>query len=209
VKRVVLLVEGYTEIRFVKDVLAPYLSIDILLKPISSGGSIKYDKFRKELLNLLYDRKNYDTVTTMQDLYKIGKDFPCYDEAQLIRNPYQKVDFLEKALTEDISRDNFIPNLQLHEFETLLFCDKIGFHNHYSKHAELKEIDNIITRYPNPELINEHYETAPSRRIAKIFGERGYKKYLDGILIARQIGIEVMLEKCTHFRTWVEKLKEY
>jgi len=208
VKIIGMLVEGFTEISFVKNVLAPYLPKEIILKPIKTDGSIKYSDYKKQLLNMLNNHKNYDAVTTMHDLYALGKDFPGYAEAQQIKDPYQKVAFLENSLAEDLSFTHFIPHLQLHEFETLLFSDIQGFQNHYHNHKKsgLIEITKIFDNYSNPELINESYETAPSRRITKIFGERVYKKPLDGILIAQQIGIGIMLEKCSHFKTWVEKL---
>lgn len=61
----------------------------------------------------------------------------------------------------------------------------------------------------NPELVNTGRETAPSKRIVAVVEEgRKYKyhKVQDGVNIACRIGIDVMMNKCRHFKEWIDKL---
>jgi hypothetical protein len=46
--------------------------------------------------------------------------------------------------------------------------------------------------------------TAPSKRIEAIIED--YNKILYGNILALEIGIETILEKCPRFRNWVENL---
>ena len=54
------------------------------------------------------------------------------------------------------------------------------------------------------EHVNNSEQTAPSKRIKRIFGS--YQKTIDGISVAQAIGIETMMNRCPHFERWVEKL---
>ncbi|MDE6009640.1 MAG: DUF4276 family protein [Muribaculaceae bacterium] len=56
----------------------------------------------------------------------------------------------------------------------------------------------------NPEDINSAPETAPSKRLIRIIPD--YDKVLYGIIVALEIGLPTMLEKCLRFRAWVEVL---
>ena len=70
------------------------------------------------------------------------------------------------------------------------------------------DIKSIITRYDNPEDINDSPLTAPSKRIIAIFEKQGlrYEKIIDGNNIATKIGIETLMEGCPRFRNWVQLL---
>ncbi|MBL0107434.1 MAG: DUF4276 family protein [Ignavibacteria bacterium] len=84
---------------------------------------------------------------------------------------------MEKSCSEDINELRYIPYIQLHEFEGLLFTKMDGFelipaiNNDPIKISELQE---ILINYPNPELINEGSITAPSKRLSNIIP--GYRK---------------------------------
>lgn len=60
--------------------------------------------------------------TTMFDLYALPDDFPGYETAKAIGEPYVRVAALETAFAEAINDGRFIPYIQLHEFEALLFA---------------------------------------------------------------------------------------
>jgi hypothetical protein len=74
---------------------------------------------------------------------------------------------------------------------------------------EKKEINNrqdferIFIDYPNPELINEGKETAPSKRLEKQIP--GYKKVVFANRIAQAIGLSAMRRKSPHFNDWITK----
>jgi len=59
----------------------------------------------------------------MIDFYALPSDFPNCDACAHLRDPYQRVACVEKALADDIKYHRFIPYIQLHEFEALIFAD--------------------------------------------------------------------------------------
>lgn len=91
-------------------------------------------------------------------------------------------------------------DFQLHEFEALLFSDV----DVLARILRCSPSDFISEFYPNPEDINDHPCTAPSKRIARACPF--YQKTLHGPLVALDIGLSRMLECCPHFASWVDKL---
>ena len=67
----------------------------------------------------------------------------------------------------DRIRYRFIPNFIIHEFEGHLFNDIKIFKEQYEveEFTNLKTFEKIFLEYPNPELINDGKETAPSKRL--------------------------------------------
>lgn len=138
--RINILVEGPTEEDFVNAVLRePFAQKGIALAArsvetsrkhgkINRGGATNYLKFRRDLLNWL-NQDEHAVASMMFDLYALPNDFPSYTEAHRQADSYQRVALLEQALLDDINRDipsataRFIPYIQLHEFESLLFSD--------------------------------------------------------------------------------------
>lgn len=180
----------------------------------TGGGIVKFSKILIELREHLRDKEKI--VTTYFDYYGITKrhDFKNFKAAKIDnQNPLIGVELLEKGMTEVLEENgiytqNFIPYIQLHEFEALLFSSPEGFDFQYDKPKIIHKLGEIIKRYANPENINDDPHTAPSKRIIKILTESGenYVKTSDGRAIAEQIGIEKMLEKCPRFRNWVKTL---
>ncbi|MDD1760795.1 MAG: DUF4276 family protein, partial [Methanothrix sp.] len=62
----------------------------------------------------------------------------------------------------------------------------------------------IRDQFNTPEEINDGYETAPSKRIIRLF--KSYQKVTDGYQIAQKIGIDVIRKECPHFNEWIGKL---
>ncbi|MGI6139950.1 MAG: DUF4276 family protein [Candidatus Hydrogenedentales bacterium] len=60
--------------------------------------------------------------STMVDLYSYPKNVPGYEEIQSL-DAYERVMGLEESLAADIASQRFVPYIQLHEFETLLYAD--------------------------------------------------------------------------------------
>lgn len=111
---------------------------------------------------------------------------------------------MEKVLKEDIDDRRFIPYIQLHEFEALLFSSDRGFK--YFSEEEIKKLAAIIDEFDNPEDINSNPESAPSKRLMKIVDN--YDKVLFGNVMALEIGIDTILNKCPRFKAWTEELIE-
>jgi hypothetical protein len=229
--RVNFIVEGQTEETFVRRILVESLAkSDVYVsgarcietgrkkirglnttKPgkqelIFRGGMPSFEKIRRDIkLWLDEDRKAY--LTTMFDLYALSTDFPKYDSAIELSDPYRKVKLLEEALRIEISNPRFIPYIQLHEFEGLLFSDvKIMDEvlKPYHDHSKLEELKHIRGQFNTPEEINDGFETAPSKRILDLF--KSYQKVTYGYQIVQRIGIDAIRRECPHFNEWIVKL---
>lgn len=201
-----ILCEGQTEELFVKVVLKPFLSnlgmvvkTRLLItskKKNAKGGMISYQQVKGDLCKWMDEisRKNNEThyFTTMFDWYALPTDFPGYDKASRISNPYLQVEKIEKELSNDISNTRFIPYIQLHEFEALLFCDIEKLNKDYpNSKKEILELTKVLATYKeNPELINSSEATAPSKRIIKALKAKyHYNKPRSGSSVAAAIGL--------------------
>jgi Domain of unknown function (DUF4276) len=217
VKKVFIVVEGYTELEFINSVLSDYLkskiieqNVAIIPFPISTnanlgkkGGGNSYKHWKNDLLK--HTQKLEDkVVTTFMDYYALPENFPNYKHCSAIIKIDERLSCLEQAIKDDIAPNNykFFPYIQKHEFETLLFSSNIGFASLFEEIAD--ETQKIIDQHPNPEDINDQPHTAPSKRLLKI--KTDYDKVADGTLIALEIGIDKMLEKCPRFKNWVENI---
>lgn len=207
-KRLVFIVEGDTEVIFVEKIIVPYLYSLGIRNPINAqtiitnrrqhkkGGVGSYGKFKNEITRTLA-QKNV-LVTTLIDFYKLPTDFPAFTKDA------NKIDAVEAAIKADFDDNpDFIPYLQQHELEALMFAARDGFELVIDDVSQLAEIDTILKEYPNPEDINHGEETAPSKRMQRIFN---YDKTGDSELIFEMLGIEIILEKCPRFRHWITTL---
>lgn len=223
-RQLYLYVEGLTEQTFADVVLKPhlaqfevYLMGSVLVEfgrnkgRISRGGVTRYEPFKRGLLNLLkqHDRPGV-TVSTMIDLYALPDEFPGWGEAEKLRgDPTARCAYLEQALAAAVQPDRtrFIPYIQLHEYETLLFVEPGLLDLFYSASPNaIAELQKIADANPNPELINAGKTTAPSKRIIAHIPD--YQKVIVGSQVAEQIGLSALRAKCPHFDTWVGCLEQ-
>jgi hypothetical protein len=229
--RVNFIVEGPTEEIFVRDVLKEPLallgiyvnprSVEVSRKPIKGakcvkqgkqfkirrGGLLDFDK-AKEDINwwIAEDKDAY--LTTMFDLYALPENFPNYGEAKRYRDPYKRVEVLEEAFRTEINNTRFIPYIQLHEFEGLLFSDIRAMDEVLSLYhggSKLSKLSAIRDSFKSPEEINDGEETAPSKRLLNIY--ESYEKPTDGSRIAKKTGLEVIRRECRHFNNWLTSLE--
>ena len=84
-----------------------------------------------------------------------------------------------------------------------MFSNNNGFEEYFTE-EQSKLTDAIVKEFHNPEDINTRPQLAPSKRILSI--KENYNKPLEGNLIALEIGINTMLERCPRFATWVSSL---
>jgi len=212
--------EGQTEFGFVKNVLSKHLrpfevfckvrSVLISKQHKKRGGMTSYLKVKKDIQQWMKQDNSADSrFTTMFDYYALPNDFPGYSEAQTINDPYNKIACIENAFAEDLNDYRFIPYLQLHEFEALLYSDlDILLLEYENKSKEIKILKHVLSKFPynnNPELINDRIESSPSHRIISLIPE--YQKSSSGSLLTDLISIDVIREKCKHFDGWLTKLE--
>lgn len=214
--RIRILVEGQTEETFVNDVLSPHLNrmgvYPHALLFRRGGGSFRYAKCQKVILDALKQDKSAQ-ITTMVDFYAMPGDWPGRNESQSCRDYRDKAQRVEQALRDDIIAQmgdswdpaRFIPYVQMHEFEALLFSSPVRLAESLGDERLSSAFLTIRDEFPNPEEINDNHETCPSRRIKGVF--QSFKKTIDGIIAARKIGIKKMCEKCPHFDEWIKKLE--
>lgn len=203
--KVLILVEGYAEEKFVNAVLKPHFEPKgIFVIPRNLKGVGKYTIIRDEVNRLLKD-SSARLVTTMIDLYRIPSDFPQKYTLAKTHKGMQKVIILEDGFKQDIDRENFLPYLQLHEFEALLFSDVSMFSKLKDVGSKIKFFEKVVQEIENPEDINDVPNTSPAERIKKILPH--YIKDISGIIVAQHIGLEKMREKCPHFHEWIKKIE--
>jgi hypothetical protein len=220
--RLNIIVEGQTEEGFVKKVLAPHLGqfnvfcsarcIETSRRKhggkIFRGGMMTYSHLRNDLFRWLKQDNNPDAFFSMMiDLYRSPADFPDFEMAMKYNDPFAKVACLEQAMARDINHPRFLPYIQLHEFEALLFCDAKQLCMRYPERSrESEELAKFCETQPSPDFINDGASTAPSKRIIEKIPEYENEKAFAGPLIAEYIGLE-NLKKCIHFAGWLEKLE--
>ena len=212
--------EGQTEFSFVKVVLYKHLQPFGIFCDVRSvltskeykkrGGMTTYSNAKKDIQQWIKHENSADTrFTTMFDYYALPKDFPGYFDAQKLSNPYDKVAHIEEAFAKDMNDNRFIPYLQLHEFEALLYSDlDILLLEYENKNKEIEILKNELSQSPyneNPELINDRKDTSPSHRILSQIPE--YQKSSSGSLLTDLISIDILREKCKHFDDWMTKLE--
>lgn len=207
-----ILCEGQTEESFINNILVPYFeNINIYVTPIIletkrtglkkyKGGVSDYDKIKKEVQTLACNKNSY--VTTMFDYYAMPANTPNinYKEVDI----YKRIDIIENAINQDIGVDNCFFNLMLHEFEGLLFSSPTSFEA-IGNSKLIREVQSIRNSYPTPEHINNSPDTAPSKRLESLIAN--YSKVINGTILSKTMGLDIMMRECLHFNQWINKIK--
>ena len=211
-KNVFIYCEGQTEESFVNTVLYPYFAnMDIYVTPIIhktkrtptksyKGGVIDYKPIKDELRILCKNPNVF--VTTMFDYYGMPNNTPAIDHTDT--DLYKRIEYIEQAITNDIGCNNLSFNLLVHEFEGLLFSDTQAFSTIANDKA-VEKLQAMRASAETPEHINNSVSTAPSKRIESVISD--YTKVRQGIIVAKNIGINKMLSECKHFADWIDKIK--
>lgn len=212
-KRVIILCEGETEQEFCQKTLQSHfapknVSIQPPIIKKTGGGLAHWSNIRKQLVNHL--RENNNLVTMLIDFYGIEPkhEFPKWAESLNIQDKNERIDFLEKAIFEDLGKvPNFLPYLQLHEWEALLFVNTLFFEQTFG--ADIQNIDFLketLAKNPNPETINDQKDTCPSARLAQCI--IGYDKIVCGNILIENIGLETVRTKNPRFNQWIQKIEK-
>jgi len=218
VSRVLALVEGYTERAFVSEVLAPELGrlgIDLRARIVGKvghkGGVRRFESVRKDLCALLRQEPR-SFVTTMFDYYGLPSDWPGLAGAKG-KPPLMAARCVEEAMARDIcaamgdpfEKARFIPYVQMHEFEALLFSAPAALANAVQCPSLKPQFEAVVTECGEPEGIDDRPEKCPSKRIEAL--ARHYQKTVHGPIAAQRVGLARMRAACPHFAAWLGRLE--
>lgn len=209
-KRLYIVVEGQTEEGFVNELMSPFfLDRGIYVYPViihtskgHKGGFANYEHLRNDVNRLLKSQGQDIVVTTFVDFFRCP-ELPGKDEWSNIPDHLMRIAEMENAMKRDIDDRRFYPYIQLHEFEALLFSSDKGFKKYFDE-KDVLELQRIVDSYDNPEDINSSPEGAPSKRLIKIIPD--YDKVMYGNILALEIGMGQILQKCPRFGKWVDTL---
>nr|WP_225937103.1 DUF4276 family protein [Myxococcus sp. RHSTA-1-4] len=212
-----IIVEGQTEETFVRDLLAPHLGERQVFvsarcvetgrrkQRIFRGGLVSYAKARQDILRWLAQDPQA-LVSTMFDCYALPEDFPRPQTPRGSASIMEWVARLEAALAADIGDSRFLPYLQVHEFEALLFSDVAATGQVLgASPPQLQRLQEVRGAFETPEHINDSPETAPSKRLIQLFPR--YDKTFFGPTAVSRIGLESVRRECPHFASWLTKLE--
>jgi len=219
--RLYLFAEGQTEQSWAGNTLSKHLlNFDTVVHPVLianarkkrvvyRAGIRKYVQMKNDIERFLKQHTGKDVFfTTMIDLYALPADFPGRTEAETLRaRPYDRITALERTFADDIDDPRFIPYVQMHEFEALLFVDPSHLAGLFDcGERPLRNLADVSRQTP-PELINDNFETAPSKRITAEIPEYAAMKSTAGPLVAEAIGLERLQAACQHFDAWLSRLE--
>ena len=150
----------------------------------------------------------------MVDFYGLPCSWPGRTEARKGRKTVsERAIGVEQAVLKDVSQaltnfnpKQFVPYVVMHEFEGLLFSDPDRFAQGIERPDLSCELQSIRDGFQTPEDIDDSPETAPSKRIERLY-ER-YQKPLDGVLAVQAIGLETIRRECLQFDRWIERLEQ-
>jgi hypothetical protein len=215
-RRLYVTVEGYTELEFVKELLVPHLAgraLDVRARVVTTnrklgarGGVVSFQQVRDDIARLMREDGAAETrFTTMIDLYALPDTFPG---VEVRGTPLQRVRAIESAWVAMHDDPRFLPYVQLHEFEALLFCDldalELRLEGSSAGFTALKrQVAGLA-----PEDIDDGPTTAPSRRIVDLVPTYKRAKRRVGARAAIDIGLPKLRAKCPHFGDWVTMLEK-
>jgi hypothetical protein len=202
--RLAISVEGETEEAFVKDALCGHLrTFGVDAVPINMRGNISLDRIVQNIVHL-YD--GFDAVTTFYDFYGF-KRHNTVDGDQLEALIQERVAESFRRRHRDLDARRFVPYIQMHEFEGLLFSDVEQFDilpDIQPRHIDV--LRSVRQAFDTPEDINNSKETAPSKRILDL--GIGYDKVEHGPIIAVMIDLSVIRSQCPRFDCWLSRVEK-
>ena len=216
--RIYVVCEGQTEATFVQELLKPhfcsrnmFVTPTLIGKSSHKGGDVRFLRLLNSLKPLLLaGHKPY--CTTMIDYYGLAQEFPGKLEAEGKSTVLDKATVIKSDLVQRLESEvgayplkRFIPYVQMYEFEGLLFSHPASFAKGIDKPLLESRLNQIRIRFDTPEDINDHPQTAPSKRITGMFPE--YDKPTMGTLAALEIGLLRIRKECPLFDAWLKKLE--
>lgn len=180
---------------------------NIHVKAIDLGGGLSWEKLQNQLNDALKQKRQHEWATTMVDLYRL-MNLPGISPGSNLRGT-EKALAIESEMANLCPNPNFIPYVQVHEFESLLFVDLQKLENNIPGETK-KAIRELRQQTLNlkPEDINEGTNTAPSKRILNAIPHYETLKISTGPVVAKEIGLSAIRSACPHFNDWISKLEQ-
>ena len=215
---VLLLVEGESEFRFVRDRLNDYFAGRYVLQPIltetrrgvRSGGLARdYAVFRRQMSRLMAQHGGREDAWfgCMLDLYGLPAGFPGHGQAP--GNGWEMATSIETALATDLAHERFLPYLNVHELEALLLTELRALGCFFTgKQSEVERLAAEVARFSSPEEINLTRETSPSHRIARHLPGYAAAKVQASSVAFSHISISLIRKHCPHFSDWLTRIEQ-
>jgi hypothetical protein len=222
-KRLYLTVEGQTEAAFATTVLTPHLAnFNVFLYPprftglhrrrrgrIPQGGLLHtFAHAFADMQTWLKEDQSADArFSMMVDLYSLPNDFPGYAAGMAMPTGREKADALQQSLAQQMADGRFVPYLQCHEFEALVLVDPARIATLYDiPNVQVQALCQECAAVATPEDINLGQHSHPKYRIEQRV--QGYDENVAGPLLAENIGLATLREKCPHFGEWLTRLEQ-
>lgn len=226
--RLLVHVEGETEETFVNTVLEPYLigkgfeRVDARKLGSSPsrhrrGGAKPWPGVRDDILRRLKGDPG-SIATTIVDFYALPAGGPggwprrdavgaleVHEQGRVIADAMEAE--INGVFAETAKPNRFVGFVLMHEYEALLFSDPPAFAQGVGQAHVEPGMAAIRAAFATPEHINDHPETAPSKRLLNLIPS--YDKPIYGTVGALAIGLEKMAQECPHFRGWLERLETF
>ncbi len=221
--RVILVVEGETEQAVVRDVIAPelagrqvYVTAALVGTPGHKGGIRPFSRVLRDIVRLL--KQERDTrVGTLFDYFALPTGWPGLAESKKKTGPGKAIsietamaDAVARAMGADFRHERFIPYIQLHELEGLLFTDPWRMAEAFEDTALATDFEHVLGEFNNdPEMIDDGPKTAPSKRIQAVYPryQKGRGLNAHAPLILKRIGLCRLRKACRHFGEWYHILE--
>jgi hypothetical protein len=221
-KRVLMLVEGPTERGIIQQVLAPYLgdrgvylSPKVVGKPGHKGGVRGFDPVARELRALALQERE-STITMLFDYYALPIEWPGVQKSK--GRPAEQIpgivepelhQAMMKKIGDACDPRRFIPYVQMHEIEAWFFAGPDKMAAVFEQPNLEASFRQIVAECGGCEKINDHPETAPSKRIEKLSGryKKGDGQRAHAPVIVSKIGIDDIRNACPHFNEWLTRLE--
>jgi len=180
------------------------------------GGDVRFSRAISDIA--LYLKQSPDMYVSLFVDYAGIRKWPGLSAARQETDPERIAGIINeathKAIMEELppaqyhSDVRFIPHIAVHEFEALLFSNPVKLAA--GLNVDASRVEAIIHEFDDPEKINTIPATYPSRRIASLYQQgkaRAYSKPINGLAIAKTIGIDTMRRQCRVFNNWLTRLE--
>ncbi len=217
-----ILVEGATERGVVESVFARDLAEKRVYLYAKDMKGNRFERFINEVEKFAKDSRD-PLITMMFDYYGMKGKWPGTAQPSG-STPHEIALSVERMISQEVEKrlgsniaNRFIPYVQMHELETLLYADPEITSELLQQPEKAEIMKREISEAGECEKINNSKETCPAKRISGHFSN--YKKgdlksskrigesRLQAMSILGKIGIPQLKKTCPHFAYWYNHLE--